>query len=92
MSTVRDPETDQPLPVAGRGPHIHDLVQRDVAARKQVGIRKYGRPLQAGNGRNMLRDAYEEVLDLAIYLRGELENRNGDGDNPGGRVGLPEKP
>lgn len=73
MSEVRDPETDQPLPKATDGPHIHDLVIQDLVERKAFGMRKYGQPLQAGNGRSMLDDAYGEVLDLAAYLRGLIE-------------------
>lgn len=74
MSDVRDPETDQAAPtvVAGQ-PFIQDLVIQDIEARKQHGITKYGTALQAGNGRSMLKDAYDEVLDLAIYLRGMIE-------------------
>lgn len=37
------------------------------------GIAKYGTPVQAFNGRSALWDAYEEVLDLAVYLKQRLE-------------------
>lgn len=73
MSDVRDPATDQQLPVSNDRPFVQDLVIADIEARKQHGIRKYGTALQSGNGRNMLLDAYEEALDLAIYLRGMLD-------------------
>lgn len=73
MSTERDPSTDQPLPVVNDRAFIQDLVIADIEARKQLGIRKYGTALQSGNGRNMLLDAYEEALDLCIYLRGVLD-------------------
>ncbi len=59
----------QPLPTASSTPVMHKLVQQDLEERLKVGIRRYGQPLQAFNGRNALRDAYEEVLDLAVYLR-----------------------
>lgn len=75
MSDVRDPETDQPLPQVTDGPFIQDLVMVDLAERKQHGIRKYGTALQAHNGRDMLQDAYEEALDLCVYLRGLLAER-----------------
>lgn len=58
---------------------MHDLVIEDMEERKQHGIRKYGTILQVGNGRSFVKDAYEEVLDLAVYLRGllrEEEKRN----------------
>lgn len=37
---------------------------------------KYGTPLQANNGRNPLIDAYQEALDLCVYLRQEIEERS----------------
>lgn len=65
----------QPAPVPTDEPHVHDLVAADLAGRKALGITKYGTPLQAGGGRDHLRDAYEEALDLACYLRAEIERR-----------------
>lgn len=59
----------QPLPVASNTPIMHRLVQDDLEARLKIGVDRYGQPLQAFNGRNALRDAYEEILDLAVYLR-----------------------
>lgn len=73
MSDVRDPDTDQQLPIKNDKPYIQDLVLADIEARKQLGIRKYGTALQAGNGRDMLQDLYEEILDACIYLRGLIE-------------------
>lgn len=75
MSDTRDPETDQQLPVVNDNLFVQDLVMQDIEERKALGIRKYGTPLQANNGRNMLQDAYEEALDLCIYLRGALEEQ-----------------
>lgn len=77
----------QPEPTPAGGDHIHDLVvanllssprpwgqqiARDVAARKQLGIERYGVPLQANNGRDALVDAYQEALDLAVYFEQAL--------------------
>lgn len=45
----------------------------DIEERKNLGLRKYGTLLQPFNGRSFLLDAYEEVLDLAVYLRGKIE-------------------
>lgn len=73
MSDERDPETDQVAPVPNDGPSCHDLVIADMAERKEFGLRKYKSLLQPNNGRSMLQDAYEEVLDLAVYLRGAVE-------------------
>jgi hypothetical protein len=67
---------DQPLPVAHDGAIVQDAVCADIQQRKQIGIQRYGTPLQAGNGRDSLRDAYEEALDLACYLRQAIEERD----------------
>jgi hypothetical protein len=44
----------------------------DMAARDALGRQRYGTPLQAHNGRDALADAYQEALDLAVYLRQHL--------------------
>lgn len=66
----------QPMPVASGSPIMHRLVQDDLAERLRVGVERYGQPLQAFNGRNALQDAYEEVLDLAVYLRQAIYERD----------------
>jgi hypothetical protein len=64
------PWTAQPPPVhIPDAPSAHDLVIADMADRKAYGLRKHGTILQADNGRDHLRDAYEEALDLVVYLR-----------------------
>jgi hypothetical protein len=73
MGDVRDPERDQVAPTPNDKQPIQDMVVEDIVERKEHGIRKYGTPVQADNGRSMLQDAYEETLDLAVYLRGAIE-------------------
>jgi hypothetical protein len=51
------------------------MVAEDLEARKQLGLKRYGSLLQPNNGRDNLQDAYEEVLDLAVYLKTEIEER-----------------
>lgn len=68
---------DQPLPTASASPVMHDLVAQDLAGRLAVGVERYGQPLQAHNGRDALRDAYEEALDLTVYLRQAIYERDG---------------
>jgi hypothetical protein len=75
---------DQPLPAAGRGPFMHDLLIADlkrcyrgsgvlklmcadVEDRRQLGITRYGKALQAHNGRNARQDGYDELLDFLVY-------------------------
>jgi len=45
----------------------------DMKERRLMGIKKYGTPLQPNNGRNTLVDAYQEALDLVVYLRSKIE-------------------
>jgi len=63
----------EPPPLNGDRQSIHDLVISDIEDRKQFGLEKYGTTLQAGNGRRSLVDAYQEILDLAVYLRQYIE-------------------
>ena len=51
------------------------LVHADIEARIARGERQYGERLTTHNGRDALLDAYQEVLDLALYLRQALEER-----------------
>ena len=44
----------------------------------EFGARKYGVRHQANNGRDQLRDAYEEALDLVCYLRAAIYERDGE--------------
>lgn len=79
MSNERNPETDsQEAPVVNDNKFIQDMVMADMEERKQFGIHKYGTALQAGNGRDMLQDAYEEALDLVVYLRGAIEEQKNE--------------
>jgi hypothetical protein len=51
------------------------LVQADLSARIARGAAEYGEPLTTHNGRDALWDAYEEALDLALYLRQAIAER-----------------
>lgn len=52
------------------------LVLKDMEERRLHGIAKYGAPVQPFNGRDPLIDAYQEALDLCVYLRQAIEERN----------------
>ena len=59
---------------------IAKIVQEDIEARAQLGEKKYGGRLEVGSRNNMispLQNAYEEVLDLALYLKQELLESQG---------------
>jgi hypothetical protein len=66
----------QPLPLPASG-DIQKLVIGDLEARREFGVKKYGTPLQAFNGRDALMDAYQEALDLVVYIRQVIEERDG---------------
>lgn len=51
-----------------------NLVLEDIAERRQAGIEHYGTELVTNNGRNALIDAYQEALDLVVYLRQALRD------------------
>jgi hypothetical protein len=68
--------TVQPMPTPREGPSVQGMVIADLEVRLQVGIQRYGTPLQPHNGRDALRDAYEEALDLACYLRQAIAERD----------------
>lgn len=55
---------------------VRQLVIADMRERDAAGAAKYGTRLQPGNGRVQLVDAYQEALDLAVYLRTELAERH----------------
>ncbi len=69
------PQPNQPRPV-------WDMVIDDMRARDQLGRKRYGTPLQADNGRDALRDAYEESLDLCVYLRQAIAERDASVASP----------
>lgn len=53
---------------------IEQLVCADIARRQQVGIKKYGCTVKDSPD-DMLQHAYEESLDLAVYLKAEIGRR-----------------
>jgi hypothetical protein len=71
VSKASDP---QPNPKPG-AVEIWPLVLADIKDRVEAGRAKYGTTLQAGNGRDPLWDAYQEAIDLVMYLRQELAER-----------------
>jgi hypothetical protein len=60
--------TAQPSPT-GDGLDVTAMVVIDLQRRSAMGEKKYGTKLKTHNGRNALIDAYQEALDLCLYLR-----------------------
>lgn len=67
---------DQPLPERNGETDIQSLVIADIQGRREVGITRYGTALQPFNGRDALRDAYEEAMDLTMYLKQAMVERD----------------
>ena len=66
----------EPPPIKNNKPAVWVLVMEDMALRDDFGRAKYGTPLQPNNGRDALKDAYEEALDLCVYLRQAIYERD----------------
>lgn len=74
-ATIKLRDGDQKLPEGGQEDVFPALIA-DIKAREQVGIRRYKQTLKTFDGRDNLRDAYEEALDLAVYLKKEIMQRD----------------
>jgi hypothetical protein len=66
----------QPRSIPNDSPHIWDLVLADMIERDLIGEKKHGIRLQPFNGRDVLKDAYQEALDLVAYLRQAIYERD----------------
>lgn len=53
--------------------HIHE----DMLNREQFGYNKYKEFVHPSQNRDFLQEAYEELLDLAVYLKGDLLQTEG---------------
>lgn len=56
------------------GPSCHMIADTNEELH-EFAATKYGMYLRHDNGRDHLIDAYQEILDLAVYLRNEIERR-----------------
>ena len=52
-------------------------LRNGIMARRELGISKYGTPLQTHNGRDALLECWDETIDLVTYLY-QLEMEEGD--------------
>jgi len=66
----------QPPPEIGKDP-VLPFVMLDLARRADMGKQKYATMLKTHNGRDALTDAYQEALDLCMYLRQAILERDG---------------
>jgi len=79
---MSNPATNKEPQPKGKGNDVTELVKQDLEARAQSGQKKYGERLTSDNGRKALVDAYQEALDLALYLKQELDERENERVNP----------
>ena len=74
--------TEQPMPIPGQEdvlPYARRRIQQLLEERSVKGFETYGTPLQTRNGRDALRDAMEECVDLLQYLcQMEMERQGGE--------------
>ncbi len=68
----------EPQPT-GNGRKVLDEVLRDLTLRAETGKEKYGTYLRTDNGRDALVDAYQEALDLCMYLKQKLMENEQNG-------------
>lgn len=66
----------QPAPIPNDHPPVVDRLIELLRERKALGQARYGVALQPFNGRDALRDALEEAIDLAVYLMQAIEERD----------------
>ena len=67
---------DQPPPKKSKHSPVWPLVIKDMRERAAVGLMRYGMHLTPFNGRDALVDAYQEALDLVVYLRQAICERD----------------
>jgi hypothetical protein len=70
-------DIEEPAPQPNEHPAVWDLVIEDMRRRDAMGEKRYRTRLQPFNGRRNLWDAYAEILDLAVYIRSEIYEREG---------------
>ncbi len=86
---------DQAPPGKSDGEDVMELVVEDIQEtdrsdwgalvdgirrRKKMGYEEYGMILRTENGRSFLIDAYQEAIDLCVYLRGLIEELESKGE------------
>jgi len=64
----------QPAPQSGGKVVFTELI-KDIEKRAEFGRKKYGQELMTNDGRDTLIDAYQEALDLTMYLKKMLMER-----------------
>lgn len=50
-------------------------ILKDMEARRELGLHRYGRPVTICNGRDAGKDLYEELLDALVYQKQQCEEK-----------------
>ena len=74
---MTDATTQQPLPKPGREVVLFHVLD-DFKRRAEMGKAQYGTYLETQNGRDALVDAYQEALDLCMYLKQTIMERDAE--------------
>jgi galactokinase len=67
----------EPMPITNNEPFMWEIVIADMRARDEFGAKKYNTRLQPNTNRDPLTDAYQELLDAAVYIRTAIYERDG---------------
>lgn len=67
----------EPPPIPNDKPALWDLVIADMHSRDRFGEGKYNMRIQPHNGRDFLKDLYDELRDACVYVRGLIYERDG---------------
>lgn len=78
--------TDEQVMPKGEGDVLPYLLN-DLVERSELGCQKYGEFLATENGRDAMMDAYQKALDLVIYLKQALMERDGVEETEWARAG-----
>lgn len=54
---------------------VFAALKRDLDERDRIGWSTHNKPLVENDGRDWLKEAYAEALDLCVYLKAELMKR-----------------
>ena len=71
---ARSAAKNEPAPTRGNIEVLPE-VMADFKARSEMGRDKYGTTLHTNNGRDAMNDAYQESIDLVMYLKQQILER-----------------
>lgn len=74
---MTDATTQQPQPKPGQDVVLFHVLD-DFKRRAEMGKAQYGTYLKTQNGRDALVDAYQEALDLCMYLKQTIMERDAE--------------